>query len=120
MLLLWPEITAQLGRDSPNLEKARRHKRRRHLFRQHSGRLRGIFGVISGDRLERGVHAIPILEPHRRQAPHGVLDLATKLFEPHQLIALGEREWPQQNRIDGGEHRAVCANSERQGQDYRG
>ncbi len=38
----------------------------------------------------------------------------TGLCDSHELVAVGKRQWPEQYGVNGGEHRAVGADAERQ------
>src|SRR5260370_28707601 len=119
MLFVGTKIAPQRWRYSQYLQEPRRHKRFRYFFGKNARSFRPIIPIVSAHHLERGVHPIPILQSNRRHKGLRTLSLGVVLTEAHQLVAVGERQWSQQNRVDGGEDGAVGADGESEGEDHR-
>src|SRR5580704_8516564 len=59
------EVAAQLGRDAPDLKKARCDERVVEPLRERTRGFGFIFGVVAADGLEGVIEAVPVFEPRR-------------------------------------------------------
>lgn len=115
---LGTEIATDRRSDPPDLQKAGRREGLFQLLREFARKFRDILRVIAADRLKRGVHAIPLDQPNRRN--QGYLARRTGLTQLHKLISARERQGPKKTCLDGGEHGAVGADAKGQRHDNGG
>src|SRR2546425_3936073 len=64
-LFLGRKFPAQRGNNCPDLEETGRDPGASYSFRQRAGGFGDVFGVVAGERLERGIEAIPVFETNR-------------------------------------------------------
>src|SRR5436190_21324859 len=86
----------------------------RQFFKQYAGSLGVVFEVVARDSLERGIHMVPLFETHRGHECVGALQFWLPLQKKYQLIAIRKRQGFEENGVNGGKDRAVCANAEGQ------
>src|SRR5712664_2585617 len=64
-LFLGGKFPAQRGNNCPDLEETRRDPGPSYSFRQMASGFGDVLGVVAGERLKRGIEAIPVFETNR-------------------------------------------------------
>src|SRR5712664_3106750 len=64
-LFLGGKFTAHRGNNCPDLEETRGNPGASYSLWQSAGGFGDVFGVVAGERLERGIEAIPVFETNR-------------------------------------------------------
>ena len=117
-LFLAGEAAAESRGGSPHLEEARSSDGLGDLFRKFAGGERDILRIVAADRLKRGVEAVPVLEADRRYEGLGILAGEVPLMEGDKLVAVGKRQGPQNDSVNGREDGAVRADAQGEREDY--
>ena len=115
--LLGNKIAAEHGRNAENLKEARGDEGLSNSFRQRTGKLGEVVFVVAGDAGERRGHAVPVFQTSRRDEGVGVAALGVVLENTDQLVAVRKRQRTQHDGVNGGEHRGVGADAERERED---
>jgi hypothetical protein len=113
------EIASESRSHAPHLQEPRGDEGAREFFRQLARCLGEIFRVETGDRLKGGVQAVPIRET-RWRCDRDVEILGVSLVDGHEPVSLGERQWPEQDRLDCRKDGAIGADAETEGRDHDG
>ena len=92
------------------MQKSGSHERLFQLLGEFAREFGVVLRVIAGNRLESGIHPVPLFEPDRGN--QGYLVRGTALTQLHELVSLREWQGPEKNRVNRGEHGAVRANTE--------
>src|SRR5882757_9448667 len=119
-LLVGRKFAAQHGGNGPDLKETGGDPGASHSFRQRASGLGNILAVIAGERLERGIEAIPVFETNRSNQMEWARSFRIVLVDAHKLIGVREREGLEEDGIDSGEHGTVCPNGKGQGEDDGG
>src|SRR6266436_4037524 len=119
-LLVGRKFAAHYGGNSPDLKETGGDPSPSYPFRQRAGGLGNILAVIAGERLERGIEAIPVFKTNRSNQMEWARSFRIVLVDAHKLIGVREREGLEEDGIDSGEDGTVCANGKGQGEDDGG
>src|SRR5713226_530883 len=111
-LFLGGKFPAPRGNNCPDLEETGRDPGASYSFRQRAGGFGNVFGVVAGERLERGIEAIPVFETNRSDQMKWTSSFGVVLVDAHELVGVGERQRLEEDGVDGGEHGAVGADAE--------
>src|SRR5260370_13435221 len=101
-LFLGGKFPAQRGNNCPDLEETGRNPGASYSFRQRAGGFGDVFGVVAGERLERGIEAIPVFETNRSDQMDWTSRFAVVLVDEHRLFGSGERQGLEGDRLACG------------------
>src|SRR2546422_10658531 len=91
-LFLGRKFSAQRGNNCPDLEETGRDPGASYSFRQRAGGFGDVFGVVAGERLERGIEAIPVFETNRSDQMEWTSSFGVGWPDTQDRVGVGERQ----------------------------
>src|SRR5262249_27794217 len=89
------------------------------LFGEGGGRFRDIFRVVAVEGLEGGIQTAPIFKTNGSDAGTGIAVPGVVLLDAHELIAVREGQWAEEDSVDGGKDGGISANAESKSENDR-